>query len=250
MKRAAIIEDEEGSRIVLERLLKTYCPEITVVGHADSVEKGITLLEQMMPQILFLDVHLVDGTGFELLEKCEKFDGAVIFTTAFDQYAMRAFRFSAIDYLLKPIDIEELKEAVTKATSTHPLSRASKEIEHLLSNLKRKPQDPPLLLVSSQDKIEFVRIHDIVRCEGQGSYSTIHLKDGQKITTSKVLKEYDLLLRDYLFYRVHQSHLVNLREVQHFVKAHSSIVMRDGKKIHVARRRKDGLIRTIQQLGH
>ena len=248
MKNAVIIEDEERSRIVLQNLLETYCPDIHVVAFSDSVREGVKLIREHDPEILFLDVQLIDGTGFDILEKSPDFQGAVVFTTAFDQYALKAFKFSAIDYLLKPIDIEELKSAVAKATSISDRELHGQKITHLLSNLKRKPDDQPVLLVSTMEAIEFIRIQDIVRCEAQGAYCMIHNKEKRSLLASKVIKEFEFLLREYSFFRIHQSHLVNLAEVDKYVKAHSSVMMRDGTELQVARSRKEEFLRAMHSM--
>lgn len=248
MQRAIIIEDEERSRSVLENLLETYCPEITMVDQGGSVKEGIRSIKKHKPDILFLDIQLLDGTGFDILEQCTDFQGAVIFTTAFDQYALKAFKFSAIDYLLKPIDIEELKAAVSKACSNSEQQFASQKITHLLTNLKRNPNEHPVLLVSTIDSIEFIRITDIVRCEAQGAYCMLHLAEGRPLLASKVIKEFEFLLKDYAFFRVHQSHLVNLNRVAKYLKSHSAVLMRDGKEIQVARSRKEDFLRAMASL--
>ncbi|MDX1408851.1 MAG: LytTR family DNA-binding domain-containing protein [Saprospiraceae bacterium] len=246
--RAIIIEDEERSRIVLKNLLETYCPQIEIIDDADSVKHGIRIIRQHQPDLMFLDIQLLDGTGFDILEKCAEYQGAIIFTTAFDQYALKAFKFSAIDYLLKPIDIEELKLAVQKATSSQDHRFTSRKISHLLSHLRRSPDEQPVLLVSTSESIEFVRICDIVRCEAHGAYCMLHFTEGKPLLASKVIKEFEFLLQEYAFFRVHQSHLVNLGMVRKYVKSHNSILMRDGKEIQVARSRKEGLIRAMTSL--
>lgn len=248
MHKAVIIEDEERSRNVLQNLVESYCQGIEIVGFADSVDSGVMVIKEKKPEILFLDIQLLDGTGFDILEKARDFNGAVIFTTAFDQYALKAFKFSAIDYLLKPIDIEELKRAVERATSVSGQEHNSQKIEHLLTNLKRQPDDHPVLLISTIEAIEFIRIQDIGRCEAQGAYCKLHMKDGKYLLASKVIKEFEFLLREYAFFRIHQSHLVNLSEVKKYVKAHSSVIMRDGKELQVARSRKDDFLKAMRQM--
>ena len=249
MKRlsALLIEDEERSRIVLRNLLETYCPEVEVVGSADSVASGIRAVKELQPDILFLDVQITGGTGFDVLEKVDLPGIAVIFTTAYDHYALKAFKFSAIDYLLKPIDIEELKGAVRKVITGGRHEEDQYKIQNLLSNLK-SPNEDPVLLVSTQEAVEFIRIRDIIRCEAQGAYTQLFLKDARPVMVSKVIKEFEFLLQDYGFYRVHQSHLINLKEVRKYVKADNYLLMRDGAQIQLARSRKEDFFNALNKV--
>ncbi|HSF88595.1 MAG TPA: LytTR family DNA-binding domain-containing protein [Saprospiraceae bacterium] len=245
--KAVIIEDEERSAIVLQNLLETYCPEVLVVGQAKSVQEGIKAVNTLQPDILFLDVQIVGGTGFDILEKLNDTRVSVIFTTAYDHYALKAFKFSAIDYLLKPIDIDELKQAVKKATAPNQQAEDEYKIKNLLSNI-RNPSEDPVLLVSTLEAVEFVRIREIIRCEAQGAYTQLILKDTKSVMVSKVIKEFEFLLQDYSFYRVHQSHLINLREVRKYVKSENYLLMRDGAQIQLARSRKDDFFNVLHKV--
>lgn len=245
--KAVIIEDEERSRIVLQNLLETYCPEVEVVGSADSVVAGVKTARTLQPDILFLDVQISGGTGFDVLEKLHDLKVSVIFTTAYDHYALKAFKFSAIDYLLKPIDIEELKAAVRKATLSGRQEEDQYKIQNLLSNIKN-PNEDPVLLVSTSEAVEFVRIRDIVRCEAQGAYTQLFLRDAKPVMVSKVIKEFEFLLQEYGFYRVHQSHLINLKEVRKYVKSENYLLMRDGAQIQLARSRKDEFFNVLHKV--
>ncbi|MDQ3016558.1 MAG: LytTR family DNA-binding domain-containing protein [Bacteroidota bacterium] len=245
--KAVIIEDEERSQIVLENLLKTYCAEVEVVAKADSVAKGIQAIQEHHPDIVFLDVQINGGTGFDVLDKMNGENPSVIFTTAYDHYALKAFKFSAIDYLLKPIDIEELKSAVKKASPANKQEEDSYKIQNLLTNLKN-PNEDPVLLVSTSEAVEFIRIRDIIRCEAQGAYSQLFLRDHKPVMVSKIIKDFEFLLTDYGFYRVHQSHLINLKEVRKFVKAENYLLMRDGAQIQLARSRKDEFFNVLNKV--
>jgi len=245
--KAVIIEDEERSRIVLQNLLETYCPEVEVVGSADSVTTGITTVRTFLPDVLFLDVQISGGTGFDVLEKLKDVKLSVIFTTAYDHYALKAFKFSAIDYLLKPIDIEELKQAVKKVIAPDQQAEDQYKIQNLLSNIKN-PTEDPVLLVSTLEAVEFVRIREIVRCEAQGAYTQLMLKDARPVMVSKVIKEFEFFLQDYGFYRVHQSHLINLKEVRKYVKSDNYLLMRDGAQIQLARSRKDDFFNVLHKV--
>jgi two-component system LytT family response regulator len=245
--KAIIIEDEERSRNVLENLLETYCKEIEVVGTADAVTSAVKLIRSVKPDLLFLDVQINGGTGFDVLEKVHDLKLAVIFTTAYDHYALKAFKFSAIDYLLKPIDIDELKAAVKKVTMNNQQEEEQYKIQNLLSNLKN-PNEDPVLLVSTLEAVEFVRIRDIIRCEAQGAYTQLFLRDSRPVMVSKVIKEFEFLLQDYGFYRVHQTHLINLKEVRKYVKSENYLLMRDGIQIQLARSRKDEFFNALHKV--
>lgn len=245
--RAVIIEDEERSRIVLENLLQTYCPAVEIVAKADAVSSGVEAIKTHNPDLIFLDVQINGGTGFDLLDKIKDHHPSVIFTTAYDQYAMKAFKFSAIDYLLKPIDIEELKAAVQKAMPSNKNEEDAYKIQNLLTNLKN-PNEDPVLLVSTSEAVEFVRIRDIIRCEAQGAYTQLFLRDHKPVMVSKIIKDFEFLLTDYGFYRVHQSHLINLKEVRKFVKAENYLLMRDGAQIQLARSRKDEFFNVLNKV--
>ncbi len=245
--KAVIIEDEERSTIVLQNLLETYCPDVEVVGNATSVQDGIKTVNALQPDILFLDVQIVGGTGFDILEKLNNTKVSIIFTTAYDHYALKAFKFSAIDYLLKPIDIDELKIAVKKVTAPNQQAEDEFKIKNLLSNIKN-PSEDPVLLVSTLEAVEFIRIREIIRCEAQGAYTQLILKDTKSVMVSKVIKEFEFLLQEYGFYRVHQSHLINLREVRKYIKSENYLLMRDGAQIQLARSRKDDFFNVLHKV--
>lgn len=247
MIKAVIVEDEERSTIVLQNLLETYCPEVEIIGTADSVSSSIKSIRLLKPDILFLDVQINGGTGFDVLEKISDLKLSVVFTTAYDHYALKAFKFSAIDYLLKPIDIDELKAAVKKVSTSYKQEEEQYKIQNLLSNLKN-PSEDPVLLVSSTEAIEFIRICDISRCEAQGAYTQLFLKDSKPIIVSKVIKEFEFLLQGYGFYRVHQSHLINLKEVRKYVKSENYLLMRDGSQIQLARSRKEEFFNVLHKV--
>jgi two-component system LytT family response regulator len=162
-------------------------------------------------------------------------------------YALKAFKFSAIDYLLKPIDIEELKNAVRRATQSQQQNGDQVKIQNLLSNL-RNPTENPVLLVSTLESVEFVRITDIIRCEAEGAYTKLILRDSKSVMVSKVIKDFEFLLQDYGFYRVHQSHLINMKEIRKYVKSENHLLMRDGAQIQLARSRKEEFFSAINKV--
>ena len=246
--KAVIVEDEKRSQRVMQNLLEKYCPEVRVEGFADTVDSAINLIDQTQPDLLFLDIHLKEGTGFHVVEKLEHHLISVIFTTAYDKYAIKAFRFSAVDYLVKPIDPIELVEAVEKSKARFSPSNKKTQIDGLRHNLKLKENESPVLSISTAESVEFVRIDQIIRCEAQGAYCVIYLKEQRKIIISKIIKELESLLSDYHFIRIHQTHLINIREVQKYLKNDNLVVMRDGTAFPLARSRKKEFLNQLMQL--
>lgn len=246
MQKAIVVEDEPRSRELLHDLLKAHCPEIEVVALAGAVEEALALIKQHKPQLLFLDIELQTGTGFEILQQLNNLSPAVIFTTAYDHYAIRAIKFSAADYLLKPIDVDELKEAVAKVLNkdkdAHQQLVAS--LLHNLSQLQHRGQ--PTLTLSLANELEFVQLQDIVRIEAAGAYSTFYLTDGRRIMVSKNLKEYELLLADHQFMRIHNSHIINLNQIKRMLKTDGGYaVMSDDFPVMISPKKKEVFIRMM-----
>jgi two-component system LytT family response regulator len=236
--KAVIVEDEAKSQELLRSMLETFCPEVEIAGLADSVKKGVALIRSVRPDIVLLDIEMQSATGFDLLQQLEEHDFEVIFTTAFEHYAVKAIKFSALDYLLKPIDVAELKAAVTKAIGRRQKNDSNPGLAELLNNLR--PARIPRISISTMDDIIYIEVDQIVRCEAQGAYTIVCLKSSQRITASRNLKEYESLLSDHGFYRVHHSHLVNLREVLRYVKADGGLVeMKDGSRVGVSQNKKE-----------
>lgn len=236
--KVVIIEDEHKSREVLKNLLENYCPEVIITGTAECVEKGVELINTVHPDIVFLDIEMQTGTGFDLLQKVDKLDFNVVFTTAYEQYALKAIKFSALDYLLKPIDINELKHAISKVVSKRQIEKEDSRLIELLNNLK--PNKTHKISISTSEDILFIEVSNIIRCEAQGAYTTFYLKDKTKIVASKNLKEYENLLGEYNFFRLHNSHLINLLEVKKFIKSDGGLVeMKDGSRVSISQHRKE-----------
>jgi len=246
MKRAIIVEDEARSRELLQSLVKSHCPDIDVIAATGTIDEAISLIKEHEPDVLFLDIELKTGTGFEILQQISDFSPAVIFTTAYEHYAIRAIKFSAVDYLLKPIDVDELKEAVIKV-----VDRSTEDHQRMLTTLLQnltelKPQGQPTLTLSLSNELEFVPIHEIIRIEAAGAYSTFHLVDGRKIMISKNLKEYEMLLCSHFFMRVHNSHIINLNKIQRMLKTDGGYaVMSDGFPVIISPKKKDEFLRAM-----
>lgn len=243
-----LVDDEQGNRENLLRMIRQYCPQIEVLAVCCSVAETQIALSKTQPDILFLDIRLGSDTGFTLLESLPKISFEVIFVTAYDSYAIQAIRFSALDYLLKPIDSSELVNAVEKATQIILRKQDNKRMQNLLRNARSLDKHKKIAL-SVADKIEFVEIDSIIRCESESNYTTFYLKSGEKLIVSKTLKEYDELLTPYYFLRVHQSHLINLDEVKSFIKTDGGYIrMKDGTSISISRQRRNYVMERLKEL--
>lgn len=243
---AAIVDDVAQARATLKEDLATYCPDIEIIGEADGVVTGSKLLNKIKPDVVFLDIQLQDGTGFDILEILGDISFQVIFTTASDEFAIKAFKFSAVDYLLKPVDPDELILAVQKISK---VNNSTQENYELLLNTVKEQSAPKRLALHTLEKIHVTEIADIVRCESNGNYTTFYFKDGHKLLVTKTLKEYDQMLSEYKFARVHQSHLINAQQIKEFVKVDGGyIVMRDGSKIPVSLRKKSVVMKLLEEL--
>lgn len=249
MLRAIIVEDELHSREALKNIVSEYCPEVSICGVAASVREGVDLVNRLQPNLLFLDIALQVGTGFDLLEQVSEHNFEVIFTTAYEHYALRAIKFSAIDYLLKPVDVEELIAAVKKVVEKQQTRSYNRQIDTLLHNLQSRNQLHHTITLSTAEGMIFVPVHEIIRLEAMGSYTQFYLVNEKKILVSKHLKEYEQLLTEENFYRVHQSHLVNLNEVAKYIKADGGyLILKDQTKISISSRRRDSFLQKIRHL--
>jgi len=243
MLRTVIIDDESKARNALKNILEKHCRPIEVVGEADCVRAGKALIESLKPDVVFLDVQMPDGTGFDLLEQLEEVNFKVIFASAFDKFAIQAFKFSAVDYLLKPVEAEELVKACSRLEEEKQYSEINKKLEVLLSN--RNSFDK--IALPSLEGITFVRIKEIIRCESDNNYTNIFLLNGQRIIVSKTLKEYDEMLTPFNFFRIHKSHLINIGFLQKYKKGEGGyVVMEDGAELEVSRRRKEDFLIALQ----
>lgn len=235
MLRSIIVEDEKNNRETLKNMLTEFCQGVEVVGMAATVPEARALIQQKSPDLIFLDIELQTGSGFELLEPAESVNFEVIFTTAFEQYALKAIKISSLDYLLKPIDIAELQQAVKKAKDKKNNKSNKERVEVLLSHITSSPDQQKKICLATSEGLEFVTTSDIIFCEACGSYTTFHLKNNSKIVVSKNLKEYETLLDGNNFLRVHNSYLINLRQVKKYIKADGgSIIMENDHQISIS----------------
>lgn len=243
MIKAIIVDDEAKSRTTLQSLVSRHCENVSIVDMADSVNSALQAIEKHDPQLLFLDIEMPHESGFTLLEKIKNPSFDVIFITAYDHYAIKAIKFSALDYLLKPVDVDELVAAVKKIEErNNKVKKESPDFELLLSNLKMK-SNAAKIAVPTFDGLQMLNAADIVKCIAAESYTHIILLSGTKILVSRILKEYEELLSDLNFFRVHNSCLINLAHVVKYIKGEGGyVVMADGESVEVSRRKKNELL--------
>lgn len=238
MIRAVIIDDIPEAVAVLKSDLENYCVNIEVVGSADGVVSGAKLIKELKPELVFLDIQMKDGSGFDLLEILNDVNFKLIFTTASDEYAVKAFKFSAVDYLLKPIDPDELMDAVSRVEGQ---DKPAERIDLLKENFVKTKR----IALNTLEKIHIVNIEEILRCESNINYTMFYFTDGTKLLVTKTLKEFDNLLSGHHFIRVHQSHLINTNFIKEFLKSAGEIVMKDGTRVPVSTRKKQVLMDMI-----
>ena len=244
MIRVVIVEDESSCCDSLKRLLQQNAPDVEVIGDTDSVAEAVDLIQSLRPDLIFLDIHLTDGLGFEVLGRTKYREFKVVFLTAHDNYAITAFRFNAIDYLLKPIDPLQLQETLDRVRQQPSLFPTFEERFQSVMN-SNQPERKKIALPTLEG-ITMLNISDIVHCSSDGSYTTFYTIKGKRIVVSRSIKEYDELLSPYNFFRVHQSHLVNLNYVEQFLREEGGVlIMSDSSRIEVSRRRKDLLIEIL-----
>ncbi|CAN5437650.1 LytTR family DNA-binding domain-containing protein [soil metagenome] len=244
MIKAVIIEDEKRSAKLLSNLLKEYCPEVELAGSASTVADGFQLIQKYSPDVIFLDIEMQKETGFDLLEKFDEIKFEIIFTTAFENYAIRAIKFCAIDYLLKPIDVDELKAAVGKVLRSHQKNQLNSKLEAFMQNRRNVNPDQFQIALPSTQGMTILRINEILYLKSDRQYTIFYLKSGEKIMTSKNLGEYEELLVEHNFFRVHHSSLINIGEVKKYIRGEGgTIVMSNGEQIDVSKRRKESFLK-------
>ncbi|PRX53948.1 LytR/AlgR family response regulator transcription factor [Flagellimonas meridianipacifica] len=249
MLKAIIIDDEQHCIDRLQLLLGNHSETIQVLGSYSSVEVGKKEIDRLKPDVVFLDIQLNEDTGFDLLSQFERIDFEVIFTTAFDNYAIQAFKFSALDYLLKPIAEDDLEQAVKKLIKQTGLRDTSQRIETLFHNFKREIGHSKKLAIPTMEGLVMVDVDKIIRLQSDVNYTHIFIATNTKITTSKTLKFFEEILDPQQFFRTHKSHLVNLKYVVSYIKGKGGyVVLSNGSKLEVAVRRKDLLLQKLKTI--
>lgn len=244
MLTAIIIDDEQKGRIALREKLRDYCPQVQLIGEAADGEEGLKLIKEQKPDIVFLDIEMPRMDGFDMLSEIPDKDFHLIFTTAYDQYAIKAIRFAAFDYLLKPVDIEELKWAIGKIAeqSQEPVGQ---KLEVLQQNLLGKSHLNKIA-IPTLDGLLFYNTADIIHLEAQSNYTIIHFKDHPKLIASRTLKDFEELLPPDIFFRTHHSHIINLHYIKRYIKGDGGqIEMQNGNYVMVSRRKKEEFLKTF-----
>lgn len=246
MIRAIVIDDEKQSRSALLSELDQYKDVLKVIGEGDSMSSAIEVINDYHPDLVFLDIHLGDGMGFNVLERVSWTKFKLVFVTAYDEYAIKAFKFNAIDYILKPVSTEDIANLMGRLKKIEPMEENILN-KNFLNNFSSA--NPKRIAISNSDGVHLIDIEEIVRCEADGNYTKIFTTNGEVILTSKTLKEYDTLLLDFNFERVHNSHLVNMRHIKKYLNKDSGYLqMSDGSQIPVSQRKKSYVLSILDKV--
>ena len=247
MLKAVVIEDEPKTREAITNIINRLCNGIEVVATGHNIKTGIDAIYNGRPDILLIDVELSDGNAFDILRHIFNTDFQIIFVTAHEGYALKAIKFNAFDYILKPFSVDDLTATINNAAKEVNRKKSEMYIESLLTSIDTR--ENKRIVLKTAEEIHLVNISDIINCEADSSYTHFYLKDGSHLTVSMHLKEYDELLKDYHFFRVHHSHLVNLNEVRRFHKSGNAyVLMSNGKEIPVSSRKREKLLETFNAL--
>lgn len=247
--KVLIIDNEAPIREGLRLQLETYFPEMQALQEATGVATGYAAIENFQPDIVFLDVEMDDGTGLDLLKKLGNYDFQLIFITAHNKYAVDAFKFSAIDFLLKPIDADDLMTSLEKAVSNLENKNLKDQIQVLNDSMNTISLEQKKIVLKDKDSIYFIKVNDIIRCHAEGPYTEFYITNGKKIIISKNLKEYEEMLEPFGFVRAHHSHLINIRKIIRFDKTDGgNLIMENNDEVPVSQRKKEHLMEIISQL--
>ena len=250
MINAILVDDEEHCRQTLSNMLdKHFSDKVNLMAQCCTVEEGVATIKKLKPQLIFLDVEIGNSTGFNLLQQLDDFNFEVIFTTAHNHYAMQAIKFSALDFLLKPFGVDDMREALSRLQQKINAADANEQFKILFENLKKMNNPAKKLALPTLNGINFVPIQDIIRCESDINYTTFYLMNKNKIVVAKTLKEFEEMLEGYNFFRVHNSHLINLAHIKNYVKGEGGIVtMIDDSSVDVSRRRKEEFMKKLAEM--
>jgi len=237
MKKVLVIDDEKPTRDFIKRLIDSYHLGVEVFTNGENVATGVEAIHRLQPDLVILDIQMPDGNGFDVLKSIPVKNFEVIFITAFQEYAIQAIKFSALDYILKPIDSEELKQAIDNALNTITKKTDESQLNVLQHNMQQNSKRK--LVLKTQESVHVVEIDDIVRCESDKNYTLFYFMNAKKILVSKTLKDFDTLLAGLTFFRAQQSHLINLNYVERYDRHEGTIIMKDGSAIPLALARKE-----------
>jgi len=243
MIKTVIVDDEENNVGTLQSLLTQFCPEIEIIGTAGNAKQAFTIINELQPQLVFLDIEMPMGNGFDLLEKLMPVNFEVIFVTAFDQYAITAFKYAALDYLLKPVSIDELKRAVNRSVIRIAEKNVNNRIESLIANFRSEAQGLKKIGLPTAEGLVFEEIENIMHLQAESNYTLVYIRNKKKMTITKSLKEFEDLLPASIFCRLHHSHIVNLNYITKYYKGRGGYVeLTDGTTVEVSTRKKDDFL--------
>lgn len=251
MIKSIIVDDEEDGRESLKLVITKFCPEVKIAALCSSADEGIAAINAFKPELVFLDIQMPQKSGFNMLEELGEFDFEVIFVTAFDNYAIKAIKFSALDYLLKPLDVDELQKAVQKAMERIHQKNHKINYQSLMNNIKHTTRKIDRLAIPDSEGIVFEKVDDIIFCEADGNYTTIHLIGKRKIIVSKNLKDFEMMLSDNGFFRIHHAYLVNLKHIRKYVRGEGGyVILAEDHHLDVSRRKKEAFIQVLHKVGY
>jgi two-component system LytT family response regulator len=246
MISTVLVDDEKDSIRVLQKLLESYCPQVEVVGTAEGVETALAVIQATRPDLLFLDIEMTQGNAFDLLKQLRPLTFQVIFVTAFDNYAIRAFKYSAVDYLLKPVDIDELVSAVERVAERSQQRTIIDQMQAFLDNMGNFQLAQQKMAVPTIDGLIFINLKEVVRLEATSSYTQIILENREVIMATRTIKDYEDVLPGTLFCRIHNSHIINLQKIEKYHKGRGGyVVLEDGSEIEVASRRRQEFLQRL-----
>jgi two-component system, LytTR family, response regulator len=251
MLNAIIIDDERNSRNALRQKLINHCPEVNIIAECENGEEGMKAISENKPDIIFLDVEMPRMNGFTMLQQLQQNNAAamgfeIIFITAYDHYAIKAIKFSALDYLVKPVEITDLKTAVEKATEKRKKPTGNLALETLLHNLINKEKEQHRIAIPSMEGLLFVNTSDIIYLEAHNNYSFFHLSGNKKVTVSKTLKDFEDLLPDSIFIRIHHAYIININYIEKYIRGDGGqLMMKNGVALDIARRKKAEILKII-----
>lgn len=247
MKKVLIIDDENRTRNLIAKMIDSFGYDLVTIPEGENVQSGIKAIERHQPDIVFLDIQMPDGTGFDVIRSIPEKTFEVIFITAHEEFAIKAIKFSALDYLLKPVDSAELKSALDRALETIEEHKGGSQYEALSTNIQ--PNEKRRLVLKTQESVHVVELDQIIRCEADRNYTSFFLKDNKKILVSKTLKEYETLLSSHNFLRVQQSHLINIAYVDRYDKKNGgAVVMKDGSEVPLSPAKRDLFFARLENL--
>ena len=246
-KKVVVIDDEKRTRELISRMLESFELDIEVVGLGENVESGIQAINTLKPDLVLLDIQMPDGTGFDVLRSVDFLDFKTIFITAHEEYAIKAIKFSALDYILKPVDPEELSSSVEKAIISLETQAQPDQMEALYENLENPKRRK--LVLKTTESVFVVSLEEIIRCESHRNYTTFYLVGAKKIMVSKTLKEFETILSSHQFLRIQQSHLINMQFVDRYDKTDGgAVVMIDGSQVPLSSSKRELFFNILENL--